>query len=221
MPALPHGDRPGSVRHRLRDLFGTVASPAVWTWLIGLALVLLAASWLLDRLGLAAWRVDTAFLLGFGAAAALGTALVEEAVFRGILLKPQPTGTSGFAASALSAILFALWHPFQTLFYHPLWRRMRGNGGFFSARACSGSPVPGSPWSPIPFGPRSPSTGWSRWAGRRSTASPLVVRRLVYYISNTPAHFGLWEDKMDFIRAMQAKDWMIVTVAFVAGAWIF
>jgi membrane protease YdiL (CAAX protease family) len=121
MPAPIHADRPRGVWRRLRDLFGTAPPSMVWTGLLALMLALLAASWLLDRLGLAAWRVDTAFLLGFGAAAALGTALIEEAVFRGILLKPQPAGASGLAASALSAILFALWHPFQTLLYHPLW----------------------------------------------------------------------------------------------------
>jgi membrane protease YdiL (CAAX protease family) len=102
-------------------LFGTVPPLALWARLLAWMLVLLAASWLLDRLGLAAWRVDSAFLLGFGAVAGLGTAVLEEAVFRGILLKPSARGASGFTASALSAILFACWHPFQTLLYHPLW----------------------------------------------------------------------------------------------------
>lgn len=106
---------------RLRLLFGTVPPVAVWAWLLGSMLVLLAASWLLDRLGLAAWRVDSAFLLGFGAVAGLGTAIAEEALFRGILLRPPAAGTSGWGVSAVSAGLFALWHPFQTLLYHPLW----------------------------------------------------------------------------------------------------
>ena len=29
------------------------------------------------------------------------------------------------------------------------------------------------------------------------------------------------EQDMDFIRSMQAKDWMIAAIAFVAGAFIF
>src|SRR6185295_17590951 len=44
-----------------------------------------------------------------------------EAVFRGILLRPPREGGSGLAAIALNALVFALWHPLQTLFYDPLW----------------------------------------------------------------------------------------------------
>jgi membrane protease YdiL (CAAX protease family) len=84
-------------------------------------LFLLALTWGLNRLGLAAWRVDTGFLLGFGAWAALGTSIVEETLFRGILLRPPAAGGSGWGAAALSAILFAAWHPFQTFLYRPLW----------------------------------------------------------------------------------------------------
>jgi membrane protease YdiL (CAAX protease family) len=93
----------------------------VWAWLLGVMLAMLILSWGLDRLGVAAWHVDTGFLLGFGSLAALGTSIVEETVFRGILLKPPSSGKGGWGASALSAILFALWHPFQTFLYHPLW----------------------------------------------------------------------------------------------------
>lgn len=75
----------------------------------------------MGRLGVAAWRVDTAFLLGFGTVAALGTSIVEETAFRGVLLRPPAAGKSGWGGSALSAILFALWHPFQTFLYRPLW----------------------------------------------------------------------------------------------------
>jgi hypothetical protein len=39
----------------------------------------------------------------------------------------------------------------------------------------------------------------------------------VYYISNTPSE----EDEMDFIRKLEARDWIIGVVAFMAGAWIF
>jgi len=109
------------VGRRLRDLFGTVPPAAFWARLFGLVLTLLAASWLFHRLGLAPWHVDIGFLLGFGAPAGLGTALVEETLFRGVLLGPPRAGAGGFGAAALSAILFALWHPFQTFLYHPLW----------------------------------------------------------------------------------------------------
>jgi predicted Abi (CAAX) family protease len=109
------------VIRRLSGLISTIPSLATWARLLCLLLALLAASWLLDRLGLARWQPDFAFLLGFGAIAGLGTAFAEETLFRGILLKPPPEGTGGFGPAALSAILFALWHPFQTLFYHPLW----------------------------------------------------------------------------------------------------
>jgi hypothetical protein len=40
----------------------------------------------------------------------------------------------------------------------------------------------------------------------------------VYYINNTQ---GSEEDEMEFIRNMQSRDWVIVAVAFVAGALIF
>jgi len=106
---------------RLGVLYSTMPGPAAWARLLGLVLALLAASWLLDRLGLAPWHPDYSFLLGFGAIAGLGTALAEETLFRGILLKAPPQGASGLGASVLSAAIFALWHPLQTLFYHPLW----------------------------------------------------------------------------------------------------
>ncbi len=102
---------------RLRELFSTLPRPAFWAWLLGAALVMLGASWLLDRLGVAAWRVDLGFLLGIGAIAAFGTSVAEEALFRGLLLRPD----GGIWGSALSAILFALWHPLQTFLYRPLW----------------------------------------------------------------------------------------------------
>jgi membrane protease YdiL (CAAX protease family) len=102
---------------RLRTLFTTVPRPAFWASLLGLVVALFVASWLLDRIGIAPWRVDARFLIGLGGLAAFGTAVVEEAVFRGVLLKPE----SGWSASIVTSILFALWHPFQTIFYHPLW----------------------------------------------------------------------------------------------------
>jgi len=109
------------VLSRFRALFTTAPRFFLWAWLLAFILALLAASWLLDRLGVAAWQVDIGFLLGFGALAALGTSIIEEALFRGALLRPPPEGGSGLWASLLSAILFALWHPFQTFLYRPLW----------------------------------------------------------------------------------------------------
>lgn len=114
-------DRSESLGRRLRTLFVTVPGPAPWAQLLALALGLLAISWLGDRLGLAAWRVDTGFLLGLGVLAGLGTAIAEEALFRGVLLKPRRRGESGRNAAMLSALLFALWHPLQTFLYRPLW----------------------------------------------------------------------------------------------------
>jgi predicted Abi (CAAX) family protease len=126
------------VIRRLSGLFSTIPGPAAWARLLGLLLALLAASWLLDRLGLAPWQPDFAFLLGFGAIAGLGTALAEETVFRGILLKPPRERAAGFGPAALSAILFALWHPFQTLFYHPLWEPYAWRWWFLAGTALLG-----------------------------------------------------------------------------------
>ena len=120
-PIPPPPYRPAGVLARLRGLFSTVPGVGTWAGLAGLLLGLLAISWLLDRLGLVPWQPDLAFLLGLGAVAGLGTALAEETLFRGILLRPPPDGASGFGPAALSAVLFALWHPFQTFLYHPLW----------------------------------------------------------------------------------------------------
>jgi hypothetical protein len=39
----------------------------------------------------------------------------------------------------------------------------------------------------------------------------------VYYINNTPSE----EDEMDFMRRIEARDWIIAVGAFVMGAWIF
>jgi len=111
---------------------------ATWARLLGLISALLAASWLLDRLGLAPWHPDLAFLLGFGAIAGLGTALAEETLFRGIALRPPPDGSTGLGASVLSAVLFVLWHPFQTLFYHPLWEPYAWRSWFLVGTAVLG-----------------------------------------------------------------------------------
>ena len=106
---------------RLAALMTTFPGPASWARLgVGL-LFLLILSWLLNVVGLARWDPDFAFLFGFGALAALGTAIGEETIFRGFLLRPPREGGSGLVPSALSALVFMLWHPLQTAFYDPLW----------------------------------------------------------------------------------------------------
>jgi membrane protease YdiL (CAAX protease family) len=106
---------------RLGGLFTTVPAPAAWVRLgIGLLLLLLMCL-LLHLIGVARWQPDFAFLLGFGAIAGLGTSIGEETLFRGVLL-PQPAdGRSGLAPAVLTSLAFMLWHPFQTMFYDPLW----------------------------------------------------------------------------------------------------
>ncbi|HYW16262.1 MAG TPA: DUF2235 domain-containing protein [Allosphingosinicella sp.] len=49
------------------------------------------------------------------AALAFVLALVEETIFRGLLLKPPSDGASGLGPASLSAALFALWHPLQVV----------------------------------------------------------------------------------------------------------
>ena len=106
---------------RLAGLYATLPGAGFWLRFVAALLGLLASSWLLDLLGLARWQPDFAFLLGIGPIAALGTALAEESLFRGPLLVVPRGGPTHLRAAALSAFVFMLWHPFQTLFYHPLW----------------------------------------------------------------------------------------------------
>lgn len=99
----------------------TVPGPRVWTTEgIGLVL-LLVLSWLLNLAGIAPWHPDFAFLFGIGTIAALGTSIGEEALFRGVLLRPSPDGKAAVAPAAASALVFALWHPVQAVLYDPLW----------------------------------------------------------------------------------------------------
>jgi len=127
---------------RLAELYSKLPGPAVWLRLAAGLLGLLALSWLLDRLGLAIWHPDFAFLLGLGPLAALGTSLAEESLFRGILLPPPREGRADLRAAALSSFVFALWHPFQTFFYHPLWEAYAWRwwflgGAFLLGLACA------------------------------------------------------------------------------------
>ena len=106
---------------RLAALFIPMPGPAVWARLgAGLSLLLLL-SWLLSVGGIARWQPDFAFLLGFGPIAALGTSIGEEALFRGLLLRPGPLRRAALISALWTSLLFMAWHPFQTLLYDPLW----------------------------------------------------------------------------------------------------
>lgn len=104
------------------------------------------AAWLLPFLALLAWwggfgRWDPQIgieLLPVAAAAILFPALAEEAVFRGLLLKPPADGASGLGPAALSALLFALYHPLQTLAYEPRWAEHAWSWTFLLACAALG-----------------------------------------------------------------------------------
>lgn len=104
---------------------------------IGLVLVLLL-SWFLDMAGIAQWNPDLSFLLGAGAVAGLGTSIGEEALFRGVLLRPSRDGGSTVGAAVLSALVFALWHPLQTIFYDPLWEPYAWRWWFLAGTALLG-----------------------------------------------------------------------------------
>lgn len=124
--------------NRLRTLFATVPAPAVWARLaIGLLLLLLL-SWLLSLAGVARWQPDFAFLFGFGSIAGLGTSIGEEFLFRGVLLPQSKESRSGLPAAALSALIFMLWHPFQTLLYDPLWEPYAWSWWFLAGTALLG-----------------------------------------------------------------------------------
>ena len=106
---------------RVVRLMTTMPGLALWARLAAGLLLLFILSWLLNLAAIAPWNPDFAFLFGFGAVAGLGTSLGEEALFRGVLLRPPADGGSALAPSALSALVFMLWHPLQTAFYDPLW----------------------------------------------------------------------------------------------------
>lgn len=120
MPGAESPSRAGAVR-RLGALLTSVPGLAFWARFGIGVLALLALSWMLNLAGVARWEPDFDFLFGFGVVAGLGTSLGEETLFRGILLRPPPDGRSVFVPAALSALIFALWHPLQTLLYDPLW----------------------------------------------------------------------------------------------------
>jgi hypothetical protein len=56
---------------------------------------------------------------------------------------------------------------------------------------------------------------------RQRKASALARRRSVYYIHNTHGRSPAKEDRMELLRNLQPKDWLIAVAAFFAGAIIF
>jgi uncharacterized protein (DUF2235 family)/membrane protease YdiL (CAAX protease family) len=117
-PAIPTPPyRPEGALARLKRLF------TAWPTGKGWARLGKEAAWLVPALALFAWlggfldwRPDlTPGLALVAVIAFFFPALAEEAVFRGLLLKPPSDGASGLGPAALSALLFALWHPLQVL----------------------------------------------------------------------------------------------------------
>jgi uncharacterized protein (DUF2235 family)/membrane protease YdiL (CAAX protease family) len=107
--------RPEGVLARLKRLFTTWPGGSGWAQLGKEAL------WLVPALALFAWlggfldwapnltpQVALWALIAF-----FVPSLAEEAVFRGVLLKPPSDGASGLGPAVLSAVLYTLWHPLQ------------------------------------------------------------------------------------------------------------
>jgi membrane protease YdiL (CAAX protease family) len=125
---------------RLEGLFTTWPGGKGW---LGAAK---EAAWLLPVLAVLAWwggRLDwqpdfgTPVLIA-ALIALIVPALVEETVFRGVLLKPPSDGASALGPVVLSAVLFALWHPAQTWLYHPPWGDIAWSWWFIGACAALG-----------------------------------------------------------------------------------
>ncbi|HEX6376557.1 MAG TPA: DUF2235 domain-containing protein [Allosphingosinicella sp.] len=114
-PIPPPPYRPEGMIARLRRLFAT------WPGGKGWAQLGKEAAWLVPALALFAWLggfLEWQPQIGPGLAlvaviAFFVPALAEETIFRGILLKRPSDGASGLGPAALSALLFALWHPLQ------------------------------------------------------------------------------------------------------------
>lgn len=145
IPPPPY--RAPGVLARLRGLLTTWPGGSGW---LGLAKTL---AWLAPLLGLLgwmggflAWHPDFGpDLLMIALIAVVVPAFVEELLFRGILLKPPSDGVTGLGPAALSALLFAFWHPLQIWVYCtywpglcPLWEPLAWNWWFLAACAALG-----------------------------------------------------------------------------------
>jgi uncharacterized protein (DUF2235 family)/membrane protease YdiL (CAAX protease family) len=145
IPAPPY--RPPGVPARLRGLLTTWPGAGGW-----LALAKTMA-WLVPLLGLLGWMGGfVAWHPDFGPAAIklalialIVPALVEELLFRGVLLKPPSNGATGLGPAVLSALLFALWHPLQVYVLCnywpslcPQWQHLAWSWWFLGACAALG-----------------------------------------------------------------------------------
>jgi uncharacterized protein (DUF2235 family)/membrane protease YdiL (CAAX protease family) len=118
--------RSAGVVARLRGLLGT------WPDSRGWLAAAKALGWLALLLGLLGWLGGFLSwhpqlgpeLIKLALIAIIVPALIEELLFRGILLKPPANGVTGLGPAALSALLFAFWHPLQIWFYCRYWPAM-------------------------------------------------------------------------------------------------
>ncbi len=146
-PIPPPPYRPPGMLARLRGLVATWPNGKGW---LGMAK---EAAWLVPVLGLLgwmggflAWHPDLGpDLLRLALIAIILPALAEELLFRGILLKPPSDGATGLGPAALSALLFAFWHPLQIWLYSrqtelppPDWAGLAWNWWFLAACAALG-----------------------------------------------------------------------------------
>lgn len=127
-PTSPY--RPPNAFQRLIARATTLPSLSGWIAVALLVAGLLAVSWLLDRLDLVPWRPDWGLPALPVLAALLGFAVAEEAVFRGMILRPPPDGASAFGPAAWSALLFALWQPLFGRLLFGNWDSHMGSAGF-------------------------------------------------------------------------------------------
>ncbi|HYI63993.1 MAG TPA: DUF2235 domain-containing protein [Allosphingosinicella sp.] len=143
IPTPPY--RPEGVLARLKRLIFTWPGGKGWAQLGKEALWLAPLLALLGWMGgFLPWRPDFGpDLLKLALVALILPALVEELLFRGVLLKPPSDGASGLGPAALSAVLFALWHPLQAWLYCryagcPEWAGLAWNWWFLGACAALG-----------------------------------------------------------------------------------
>ena len=146
-PIPPPPYRAPGLLARLRGLLTTWPGGSGW---LGAAKTL---GWLAPLLGLLGWMGGFLSwhpqigpeLVKIALIAFIVPAFVEELLFRGILLKPPSNGVTGLGPEALSAILFAFWHPLQIWFYArywpalcPPWAPLAWNWWFLAACAALG-----------------------------------------------------------------------------------
>lgn len=115
IPVPPY--RSEGALERLRRLFSNWPDTAGWAALGKTALLLMPALLLLGWLGgYVRWDPElTSQVALLAAAAILFPVLVEESLFRGLLLAPSSDGASDLGPAVLSAALFTLYNPLLVL----------------------------------------------------------------------------------------------------------